>query len=109
MDTDPHRAIIALEAFRRTHQKTLGYPYLVSWGKDNKIIKDLAAIYDLKTLNKLIELFFRKLKTDEFLRKTGASMGVFRTQVPKLLLEVMEQNDKLDSGTLSTGSLETAE
>ena len=75
-----------LEYFRDKHKEELGYPYMVSWGKDSAIMKSIGHTYGHKKAVDIMDRFFEQIKTDEFLKKTGASVGIFKTQIPKLLL-----------------------
>lgn len=77
-----------LAHFRQKHVEVTGHEYLVSWGKDNKIIKDMCATYPWDKITHMMDLFFEQAKKDEFLKNSGLSIGVFRSQVPKLILKL---------------------
>ena len=83
-----------LQYWNDQHREYIGHPYAVNYGKDQKILKDLVAVYGADKLVKLIYAFFKKMKTDEFLKKTGATIGIFKTQVPKLLMNLESDTDK---------------
>lgn len=86
---------VYIQFFKDEHKAQIGQPYLVNWGKDNKIMKELADVYGAKKLTRLISIFFQEIKKDEFLQRAGASIGVLKSQIPKLLLKLGNENDKL--------------
>jgi len=71
--------------------EVLGSRYLILWGKDTKIMQQLNNTYPIETCIKLMNKFFAKLMTDKFLQQTGASVGIFKTQIPKLLMDISEE------------------
>ena len=83
-----------LEYFMYRHKEILGYPYLVNYGKDSKIMKDIATLYGQNKVTQMIDIYLGAVKTDEFLKKTGASVGIFKTQIPKLIMSV--SNNEVD-------------
>jgi hypothetical protein len=83
--------------FCRHHKVGLSAPYMPSYGKDQAILKVIIGTYGVEKTMRLIEEFFRELKTDTFLQKTGASIGIFKTQIPKLL---MKSNDNIEQGQI---------
>ena len=87
-----------LTYFRSKHLEIIGYPYDTLWGKDTKLMKDLFVTYPLADIVKLIDLFFIQVKKDPFLQKTGASVGIFKTQIPKLLLSLSKETTNKDKG-----------
>ena len=58
--------------------------YCVQGAKDGKLIKKLLGTYTLDELKDLCNKFFDS--TDEFILKAGYSIGVFHSQIPKLLM-----------------------
>ncbi len=82
------------------HKEQLKTKYMITFGKDQKIIKDVISTYGQTPTFAMISLFFEQLKTDEFLQKTGASLGVFRTQIPKLILKISNKKEKEEIGKL---------
>lgn len=82
---------IILAHFNSKHLETLGFPYMVSWGKDLKLLKLLVKSYDVATAIRLIDLFFNVYEEIEFVRKAGITIGIFYTQVPKLIMTLSEQ------------------
>ena len=55
---------------------------LIDWGKDSRITSDLLKTISLDELKSLLEDFF--LSEDKFIRQTGYTIGVFKTQINKL-------------------------
>jgi hypothetical protein len=90
----------ALAWFCSQHRAVIGSPYLISFGKDQVIMKQIVGTYGVYKTFKLVEVFFKELSTDKFLQQTGASVGIFKSQIPKLLLKVNEQVNKEKSGRL---------
>lgn len=96
-------SMVALSYWQRRHQEIIGSPYMTQFGKDNKIMKDIIATYDLEKTYKFIDLFFGMLMVDSFLQQSGASVGVFKTQIPKLLMQEktqIEEKKKENTGRL---------
>ena len=79
-----------IQYFKDKHIERIGHPYDVQWGKDNKIMNGLCQIYGFKKLTLMIDQFFEDFFKDEFLQRTGATIGIFKTQVPKLLLKIKD-------------------
>ena len=92
--------------FCMSHKLIMHYPYAPTWGKDMKIMKELVGIYGLDAISKLVRMFFNRLAQDKFLQQTGASIGIFKSQIPKLILELSKVEPDKSYGTLSTRSLE---
>ena len=86
--------------FCQQHRAMLGAPYLISFGKDQKIMKDIILTYGSYKTFVLISLFFQEIQKDEFLKKTGASVGILKSQIPKLLLKVNEKEKEKNIGRL---------
>ena len=79
---NPEIAIFLKYAFD-TFQKTFSEKMLVDGGKDGNIIKKMLGTYDL---DKLKELWNTFLKSDDpFIVKAGRTVGVFKTQINKLI------------------------
>ena len=89
-----------IDTFRNTHKTTLGQPYLVSWGKDQKIMKDVLSVYGMNKTMCLISLFFQEMGKSKFLKSTGASVGIFKSQIPNLILKVHTVEEKSQIGRL---------
>lgn len=86
---------VCLQFFCDIHKETLGHPYMISYGKDNAILKQLLSTYGVKKLTKLISIFFQEIKKDKFLQGTGASVGILKSQIPKLLLKLSNDTEKV--------------
>lgn len=67
-------------------QKETGQPYVFSFGKDGKLVKDLLKVHPLETLQEMIKAFFQ----DEQCRRRGLTIGIFFQEINRLLsLKVM--------------------
>lgn len=86
--------------FCTMHKQIIGAPYMVQWGKDQKIMKQIIMTYGSPRTYSLISIFFEQIRTDEFLRKTGATVGIFKTQIPKLLMILEEKIRQNSTGRL---------
>lgn len=62
--------------------------YAADFGKDGKIFKDLAKFMEQVEIISLIDKFFSI--SDDFLEKSGYTVGVFKTQVNKLRAQKTE-------------------
>jgi len=60
-----------------------GKKYPCNFGKEGKLVKDLLKVYEYDDLKKLAEAFFKS--DDDFIRKSGYTIGVFRSMIPKLI------------------------
>lgn len=69
----------ASETFKDAFKETL----LIEYGKDGSIVKNLLKTYDIQKIQALWDAFL--LSDDEFIRKAGYSIGIFKTQINKLL------------------------
>ncbi len=67
----------------QTFKDKFNLPLKVQGAKDGKLVKDLMGTYGLETLK---ELWLRFLcSNDEFILKAGKSIGIFYTQINKLI------------------------
>ena len=66
-------------------QKKFGEKLLIDGKKDGEIARKLLGTYGLPKLKGLWDVFMRS--TDPFIRQAGYSIGVFKSQINKLLLE----------------------
>ena len=78
----------------------MGMPYLVNWGKDNTIMKQIISTYGMDKTKQMIDSYFSMLLTEPFLQKTGAQIGVFKTQIPKILLSLNNEEQDEQAGRL---------
>lgn len=89
---------ILIVYFQRIHQKVYGMPYMVSYGKDNKIMQQVIQTYGVENGKKLIDLYFGMLSHDAFLKGAGASIGVFKSQIAKLVPKLSKLTEKEKKG-----------
>lgn len=69
--------------FYERFKEHTGKPYAVNYGKDGAIFKELKKTYEEKDLINLIDRFF---STDnEFINKTGRTVGVFKSTINQFL------------------------
>ncbi len=86
--------------FCHRHREELGVPYMPSHGKDQAIIKNVIGTYGMEKTMILIDSFFKDIKINPFLQKTGASIGIMKTQIPKLLMKERDTTEKSQIGVL---------
>ena len=79
---NPEVAIFLKYAFD-TFQKTFNEKMLVDGGKDSSLIKKMLGTYDLDKLKRLWDTFLKS--DDPFIVKAGRTVGVFKTQINKLI------------------------
>jgi phage replication O-like protein O len=60
-------------------------PYTVNGGKEGTLIKKLLTVHSLDSLKTHAETFFKS--ADPFIQKAGFTLGVFSTQINKLITE----------------------
>ena len=72
-----------IDWFFQAYQSAVGEKYHVNGGKDGAVVKRLLATYDLPKLKELGEKFFAS--RDDFILKAGFSIGVFASQINKLV------------------------
>ncbi|TEB15157.1 Bacteriophage replication protein O [Pelotomaculum sp. FP] len=58
---------------------------VIDWGKDGKIIKDLLKPKSEEQLKAYLDAFFKS--TDDWIRQSNYGIGVFKTQINKLIAE----------------------
>jgi hypothetical protein len=98
--TDRSDISVALLYFSARHKEKLGVPYMVSYGKDQSIMRQVIGTYTLSKTTTMIDAFFKKMETDEFLKKTGATVGIFKTQIPKLVMDTAQKTEEGQVGRL---------
>ena len=86
--------------FSSCHMDIIGSPYLISYGKDQAIMKQIVSLYGVNKTHQLILEFFKEVSDSTFLQETGASVGIFRSQLPKLLLKLNNHKEKEQTGKL---------
>ena len=80
--TDPDVKTFILEWVEIWSQK-FGKPYTPNWGKEGKLVKGMLRIHSLQELRELRQEFFRS--DDSFVQSSDYSIGVFKTQLNKLI------------------------
>ncbi len=68
--------------FYKQHLEVMGDPYVADFGKDGAIFKHLVGILPVPRIQELIVSFFQS--NDDFIKKTGYTVGVFKSQINKL-------------------------
>lgn len=71
-----------IKKFCSQYTKITGKEYVVNWGKDGKIIKDLLVSLTFEELTERADGFFRS--DDAFIKSAGYTIGVFSSQVNKI-------------------------
>lgn len=71
-------------AYQKHHEKT-GEKLLIDGGKDGRIVKRLLGTYGLEKLKGLYDALIQS--DDPFIRQAGYSIGVFKSQINKLLVQ----------------------
>jgi biotin operon repressor len=84
-DSDPRVKAYILEWNDPFFKKT-GKPYVPSWGKEGKIVKDLLKVYSLDELRELRKEFFRSERP--FIQNSGYTIGVFRSVINDLAADL---------------------
>lgn len=98
--TDRSDIAVMITYFSTRHKKKLGVPYMVSFGKDQSIMRQIIGTYGIAKTAVMIDAFFKKMETDEFLKKTGATVGIFKTQIPKLVMDTAQKTEEGQVGRL---------
>jgi len=88
--TDP-RVREFLNHWTEIFLRETGQPYVFSYGKEGKLIKDLLKVHSFETLKETMRVFFR----DEQCKRRGLTIGILRQEVNRLLtlkgLDPLEQ------------------
>jgi len=92
--------VVALMYWQKRHKEILDQPYLTTYGKDTRLLKDIINVYNLEQVMRFIDIFFGMLLTDDFLQNSGATIGVFKTQIPKILMHVREQGQQKEQESM---------
>jgi hypothetical protein len=69
------------DSWAETFLQETGQPYVFSFGKDGKLLKDLLAVHPLELLQETCRAFFK----DERCRLRGFAIGIFFQEVNRLL------------------------
>ena len=70
-----------LNYWKEIFQNETGQPYVFSFGKEGKLAKDLLQVHSLEALQEMTRLFF----SDEQCKRRGLTIGIFRTEVNRLI------------------------
>ena len=84
-EENKNRNRIHMSLFEDSHLKETGVKYLPAYGRDKKILYDMAEFYDKDTLNALIEEFFRQARDGNAWHSDKLNIPVFRSVVAKLI------------------------
>ena len=77
-DTD-----ILFDLFCKAHREKFGDEYPANFGKDKKILKDLAKLYGLEKVKGFMHRFFTE--DNDWVREKGYTIGIFKSQIPKFI------------------------
>jgi hypothetical protein len=81
-----------LQNMSAAFERRFGERMFIDWGKDSKIIKNLLSIYDADKLKELWDIFLDS--NDQFVLKAGKTIGVFKTQINRLLMKKKTKNNE---------------
>jgi len=79
--------------FLSKYKDKVGKEYLWSWGKDSTLLKGILSLLTEEEVLSLIDKFFSS--NDEFIKRTGYTMGVFKSQINKLRVETKAEMNAL--------------
>ena len=82
--TDPDVKTFILE-WTESFSKKFNQPYTPNWAKEGKLVKEMLKIHSLPKLRELMKDFFSS--PDPFIKNAGYTIGVFKTQLNKLIVE----------------------
>jgi len=80
--------------FCKKHLEQVGMPYHINFGKDMSTMKTLLQVYEFHDICALIDLYFKQQTIDKFLQQVGISVGIFKSQIPKLVPLLAQQKTK---------------
>lgn len=73
----------AIQYFCEEYQKKMAVKYVFHGGKDGTLIRDILKAIDLEDFKKRVDKFFSI--DDGFVKEAGYTLGVFKSQINKLL------------------------
>jgi hypothetical protein len=85
-----------LALFKTEFKTALEAEYNPNWKKDGKLMADLAKTYGEAKLRELIPLFFQLYRSDSFLRDSAMSVGVFYSQINKLIVAARKEVNRIE-------------
>lgn len=91
-----------LTLFQTAFQNTIGQPYQIEYGKDQKLLNQLIAKYGAEHIHQAMKRFFQlRTENDPYLSQTAMSIGVFYKTINRLnnLLSQKEVNPHSNSST----------
>lgn len=92
---------IVQDFFYKQHLEVIGEAYVADFGKDGAIFKGIVKILPPDRVKQLITYFFKS--DDEFIKRAGYTVGVFKSQINKLRtpggssLAVLELQEMMDN------------
>ncbi len=93
-----HQVKNLIDYHYQNYSKKFNKPYIVSGSKDGSLFKKLLSKFSEDEIKKLNDKFFES--DDEFIQRTGYTVGVFATQVNKLQLD--NTSEQLSKSTKKT-------
>ena len=101
-----------LKVWGETWSKVVGKgkTYICNFGKEGYIVKQLLKVMPFEELCLLAEKFFKE--DDDFIRRTGYTIGIFKSQLPKLIADrkSMTKSDKIiEAARISQEKIEAEE
>lgn len=79
-----------LSYYKQAFLKKFNRPYIINWGRDMKLVKELSKALSATELYKLIDGFFAS--NDEFIQRTSYDVGVFKAMINKVQVETAKAN-----------------
>jgi len=79
-ETDP-KVKEFLKYWGETFLQETNQPYVFSFGKEGKLIKDLLQVHSLEAIQEMTRAFFK----DEQCKRRGLTIGIFKTEVNRLI------------------------
>ena len=61
-------------------------------------MKQIGDVYKLEDSKHLIDLYFEAVEKDPFLKSTATSIGVFKSQIPKLVPQLAQKTKNEGKG-----------
>lgn len=87
-DKAPTRELLA--HFDTAHRQKFGVPAYIVGGKHAKMLAEIWKLYGTARLEQLMDVFF---EGNDFADDCGYSIEVFRSQVPRTLMQIVRRED----------------
>jgi len=71
-----------IQEWGETYSEKFNEAYTHEWGKEGRLVKEMLDLHGIEKLRELREEFF--CSQDSFIKESGYSIGVFKTQLNKL-------------------------